>query len=90
MRQGLNSPHSEIILRLYWWHIFLTERPLYERLKSAADEADMRQILGGKVMTEYVQGQKMITICSDMFPPEFFAIIDAYIDYTDALCPMAD
>jgi hypothetical protein len=54
-------------------------------LKAATDEATMRQILGGRVMTSYVQGEKTITLYSNMFPAEFFEIIDAYIDYTDEL-----
>lgn len=85
MNEGVRKQHSYNILCLYWWHVFLTDRPLYSRLKAATDEATMRQILGGRVMTSYVQGEKTITLYSNMFPAEFFEIIDAYIDYTDEL-----
>ena len=85
LREGIKNPHAGIVMCLYWWHLFLSDRPLYERLKAASDEGCMRQILGGKVMSAYVQGEKTITICSDLFPPEFFEIIDAYIAYTDDL-----
>lgn len=85
MREGLKSPHSKNILSLYWWHLLQTDKVLYDRLKTATDEVTMRQILGGRVMTTYVQAEKTITVCSDMFPAEFFEIIDAYIDYTDEI-----
>ncbi len=86
LREGIKHPHSRIILCLYWWHIFTTDRPLYYRLKTSTDESSMRQILGGKVVSTFAQGEKTILLCSDMFPTEFFEIIDAYFDYTDERC----
>jgi hypothetical protein len=85
LRDGLKHPHSLNVISLFWWYIFLNDRPLYGRLKTATDEAEIRQILVGKVMNCYVQGEKTIAVYSDIFPPGFFKIIDAYIDFTDEI-----
>lgn len=85
LRHGIKKIHASNIFALYWWHIFVTDRSLYDRLKSVGDEETTRQIFGGRAMPTYVQGEKTITICSDMFSPEFFEIIAAYVDYTDEL-----
>src|SRR5690348_12439408 len=74
LNDGIKKDHSGIILDLFWWHIFSTDRPLYSRLKSATDEASMRQILGGRVRTSYVQGEKTIAVDSCIFPREFLQI----------------
>lgn len=86
LKHGLTNQHSSIVLGLYWWHIFLTDRPLYSRLKSATDESSMRQILGGRVSSSYVQGVKTVTLDTCIFPREFLEIINAYVEYTDELC----
>lgn len=86
LSDGIKREHSSIVLNLFWLHILLTDRSLFSRLKNATDEASMRQILDGRVRTSYVQGEKTIALDSCIFPPEFFEIIDAYLDYTDELC----
>lgn len=85
LNDGIKKDHSSIILDLFWWHIFCTDRSLYSRLKSASNEAAMRQILEGRVRTSYVQGEKTIAVDSCMFPPEFLQIIGAYLEHTDEL-----
>ncbi len=85
LRYGIKSPHARNILSLYWWHLFLNDKPKYEGLKLASDEAAMRQLFGDSIMTTHVAGERAITVCSDMFPEDFFEIIDAYIAYTDEL-----
>lgn len=82
-REGLRKPHGQNILTLFWWYLYTTDIPLYKRLRSTVDEAEIRQILGGKVMTSFVQGEKTIAVCSDLFPPDFLRIIEAYLEYTD-------
>ncbi len=85
LREGIKAPHARNVLSLYWWHLFLTYRPMYTRLKTATDEHSMRQMVGGLVETAYMQGEKGISVTSETFPDDFFPIIDAYIDYTDEL-----
>lgn len=85
LNDGFKKDHARIILELYFFHLLLTDRALYSRIKTATDEASMRQILSGRVRTAYAQGEKIIGVDSHMYPRDFFPIIDAYLDYTDEL-----
>lgn len=84
-REGIASPHSLNIITLFWYHIYLTDRAMYDRLKSTSDETTMRQMLCGRVQTAYIMGEKTINTTSDLYSVQFQEIINAYIDYTDEL-----
>lgn len=83
--EGIRALHSLNIMTLFWYHLFLTDRTLYDRLKTTDDESSLRQMLSGRVQTTYVLGDKTITVCSDMFPHEFLEIINAYLDYAEEI-----
>lgn len=82
--EGIKIPHAKNILELYWYFVYQTDRPFYDRLKSVEDEGAMRQtVFGGKIQTAYVLGERHINVCSDMFPDEFLEIMDAYLELVD-------
>lgn len=83
VRHGIKPLHSSNVLLLYFYHLYLTEPEVYEKLKTANNEASMKNILGNKIMTTYQGGQKSTCICSDMFKKDFLELINAYLDYID-------
>lgn len=83
LRDGIRAPHALNVVTLFWYHLFLTDRQLYDRLKACDGEIGMRMTLCGKVQTAYYRGEKTIAICSELMPREFLEIVDAYIEHTD-------
>lgn len=85
LRDGIVEPHDEIVLTLFSYHIFKTNRSLYEDLKEATDEISLRAKFKDRVQTAFLRGERTITICTDMFPRAFLEILYEYVEYVDEL-----
>ncbi len=81
-RGGIKPGHSENILLLYFYHLSVTNKELYRKLKTAKDDTELKKILGtNKVLTNYYWGCiRSVCARSDLFDAEFLKIINAYLN----------
>lgn len=85
IRKGFNAPHAANIMNLYWNHLACTNSELYDRLDASTNEMSSRDILEGRVQTAFYRGTRATAVDTGIFDMEFLEIMDAYIEYTDAL-----
>lgn len=85
LNNGITEQHSKNILNLYFYHLYLTDKEKYEAIKNSAKEETVRQVFDGKVITTYSRAEKIVSMYSDLFYPEFLGIIAAYVGMTDEL-----
>src|SRR5690242_12228466 len=67
IREGIKAPHAEIILNLFWYHLFLENKELYDKIGEVETEAELRVLFKGKIQSACVLGERLVNVCSDLF-----------------------